>query len=168
MARRKVDKTIEHRITFGDLERREFKQSMDAYQRNMNLTAGINTGRAILYTGAAAGIGVVAYLAVKLYGEINDDTTTIGQYWDDFWNVTNGTKTVTDPETGETSKAPATVESPTGRTFDENDTGEIENPAAGIPVIGGLFYGGMKLGQLSFFGAKFGGPKPVQDFLSLF
>jgi hypothetical protein len=168
MARRKVDKTIEHRITFGDLERREFKQSMDAYQRNMNLKAGINAGRAVLYTGAAAGIGIVGYLAVKIYSNINDDTTTIGQFWEDFWNTANGTETKVDPETGEKTTVPASVVSPTGRTFDENGEGRIENPAAGITGVGWLFYKGMQFGQLSLFGAKFGGPKPVQDILNLF
>ena len=161
MARKATDKVIEHRITFGDLERREFKQSMDAYQRNMNFKAGINAGRAVLYTGAAAGIGVVAYLAVKVYSSINDDQTTIGQYWDDFWNSINGTKTETNPETGESETVPSTVQSPTGRTFDDNTTGEIENPAAGIPVIGGLFYTGMKIGQISLLGAQRGGAGPL-------
>lgn len=160
MARRKVDKTIEHRITLGDLERREFKQSMDAYQRNMNISAGINGGRAILYTGAAAGIGIVGYLAVKLYANFTQDGSTLNEYWDNFWNGLNGTKTETNPETGEEETVPNTVQSPSGRTFDDNTTGEISNPAAGIPVIGGLFYTGMKIGQISYLGARAGGAGP--------
>jgi hypothetical protein len=168
MARKKVDKTIEHRITFGDLERREFKQSMDAYQRNMNFNAGINAGRSVMYAGAAVGIGFVAYLGVKVFAAINENQEPIKEAIQNAINNINGTKTVTDPETGETTTAPATVQSPTGRTFDENDTGEIANPAAGIPVIGGLFYGGMKLGQLSFLGAQYGGPTGVRTFLNLF
>lgn len=154
MARRKVDKTIEHRITFGDLERREFKQSMDAYQRNMNLQAGINGGRAVLYAGVAAGIGAVGYLGVKLYAAIQENSGTIEESVEELWNKLNGTKTETDPETGETTTVPNTVQSPT-------DTGEISNPAAGIPVIGGLFYTGMKIGQISFLGAQRGGAGPL-------
>tara|TARA_Y100000004_G_scaffold11851_1_gene12875 strand:+ start:954 stop:1460 length:507 start_codon:yes stop_codon:yes gene_type:complete len=168
MARRKVDKTVEHRITFGDLERREFKQSMDAYQRNMNLQAGINGGRVVMYAGVAAGIGLVGYLGVKVYASIFDVEGGLKESVEDFWNKLNGTKFEHDPETGETTTVPNTVQSPTGRTFDENDTGEIANPAAGIPVIGGLFYTGMKIGQLSFLGTKYGGPQPVQTFLNLF
>tara|TARA_R100001163_G_C5065964_1_gene204128 strand:+ start:2618 stop:3118 length:501 start_codon:yes stop_codon:yes gene_type:complete len=160
MARRKVDKTVEHRITFGDLERREFKQSMDAYQRNMNLQAGINGGRAVMYAGVAAGIGAVAYLGVKVYAAIQENSGTIEEYVEELWNKLNGTKTETDPETGETTTVPNTVQSPTGRTFDGNGTGEISNPAAGIPVVGGLFYTGMKIGQISFLGGQRGGAGP--------
>lgn len=157
MARKATDKVIEHRITFGDLERREFKQSMDAYQRNMNITAGINAGRAVLYTGAAAGIGIVGYIGIKLYASLNDDFETIQDYWNNFWNAVNGTKDETDPETGETTTVPNTVTSPTGRTFESNDpdrTGEIKNPIAGWPIAGGLFWLGMKAGELSLEGLK--------------
>lgn len=168
MARKATDKVIEHRITFGDLERREFKQSMDAYQRNMNFQAGINAGRSVMYAGAAVGIGFVAYLGVKVFAAINENEDAISEAINNAINNINGTKTETDPTTGKNVTVPATVQSPTGRTFDENTTGEISNPAAGIPVVGGLFYGGMKLGQLSLLGAKVGGPSPVKTFLNLF
>lgn len=171
MARKATDKVIEHRITFGDLERREFKQSMDAYQRNMNFNAGINAGRSVMYAGAAVGIGFVAYLGVKVFAAINDNQEPIKEAIQNAINTINGTKTETNPITGEEETVPATVESPTGRTFESDDperTGEIQNPAAGIPVIGGLFYGGMKVGQLSFLGAQYGGPKPIQTILNLF
>ena len=168
MARKATDKVIEHRITFGDLERREFKQSMDAYQRNMNFQAGINAGRSVMYAGVAAGIGVVGYLGVKVYAAIMDNEDTIKETVTELWDKLNGTKTETDPLTGEDTTVPATVQSPTGRTFDDNTTGEISNPAAGIPIVGGLFHAGMKIGQLSFLGAQAGGPKPLQDFLNLF
>jgi len=47
---------IEHRITLGDYERREFKQSMDAYQLNRNIRTGLIAG----------GLGLVAYVAYKI------------------------------------------------------------------------------------------------------
>ena len=168
MARKATDKVIEHRITFGDLERREFKQSMDAYQRNMNFQAGINAGRSVMYAGAAVGIGFVAYLGVKVFAAINENEDAISEAISNAINTINGTKTETNPITGEEETVAATVQSPTGRTFDDNETGEIVNPAAGIPVVGGLFHAGMKIGQISFLGAKVGGPTPVKTFLNLF
>ena len=69
MARKATDKVIEHRITFGDLERREFKQSMDSYQ----LVSKANAARAALIPVVVGGAGIgVAYLGIKAYAAIND------------------------------------------------------------------------------------------------
>jgi len=68
MARKKVDKVIEHRITFGDLERREFKQSMDSYQL-MSKVAAVE--KAIIPLAVTAiGAGAV-YVGVKAYATVN-------------------------------------------------------------------------------------------------
>ena len=68
MARKKVDKVIEHRITFGDLERREFKQSMDSYQL-MSKVAAVE--KAIIPVAVTAiGAGAV-YVGIKAYATVN-------------------------------------------------------------------------------------------------
>lgn len=56
MPRKAPKEVVEHRITLGDFERKEFKQSMDAYQFNHNIRTGLIAG----------GIGLVAYVAYKL------------------------------------------------------------------------------------------------------
>lgn len=56
MPRKAPKEVVEHRITLGDFERKEFKQSMDAYQLNHNIRTGLIAG----------GIGLVAYAAYKI------------------------------------------------------------------------------------------------------
>lgn len=68
MARKKVDRVIEHRITFGDLERREFKQSMDSYQLMSKVAAAEKAVIPVLVTALGAG---VAYIGIKAYASIN-------------------------------------------------------------------------------------------------
>ena len=68
MARKKVDKVIEHRITFGDLERREFKQSMDSYQLMSKVAAAEKAVIPVLVTALGAG---VAYIGIKAYSAVN-------------------------------------------------------------------------------------------------
>ena len=68
MARKKVDKVIEHRITFGDLERREFKQSMDSYQLMSKVAAVEKAFIPVAVTAIGAGavyVGIKAYATVK-------------------------------------------------------------------------------------------------------
>ncbi len=69
MGRKKVDKVVEHRITFGDLERRELKQTLDAYQYQQKIKNYTETGRIVLVGGAIAGVG---YLGVVTWRAIND------------------------------------------------------------------------------------------------
>lgn len=54
--RKAPKEVIEHRITLGDYERKELKETLDAYQLNHNLRTGLIAG----------GIGLVAYVAYKL------------------------------------------------------------------------------------------------------
>lgn len=68
MARKKVDKTIEHRITFGDLERREFKQSMDSYQLMSKVAAAEKAVIPLAVTALIAGVG---YIGIKAYSAVN-------------------------------------------------------------------------------------------------
>tara|TARA_Y100000004_G_scaffold134348_1_gene151939 strand:- start:111 stop:647 length:537 start_codon:yes stop_codon:yes gene_type:complete len=68
MARKKVDKVIEHRITFGDLERREFKQSMDSYQLMSKVAAAEKAIIPLAVTAVGAG---VAYIGIKAYSAVN-------------------------------------------------------------------------------------------------
>lgn len=56
MPRKAPKEVVEHRITLGDYERKELKQTLDAYQLNHNLRTGLIAG----------GIGLVAYVAWKL------------------------------------------------------------------------------------------------------
>ena len=69
MSRKKTDKVIEHRITFGDLERRELKQTLDAYQRQQKIKNFSETGRIVLVGGAVVGVG---YLGIITWRAINE------------------------------------------------------------------------------------------------
>ena len=68
MARKKVDKVIEHRITLGDLERREFKQSMDSYQIMSKVAAAEKAIIPIAVTAIGAG---AVYIGIKAYATVN-------------------------------------------------------------------------------------------------
>tara|TARA_Y100000361_G_C11042130_1_gene280502 strand:+ start:100 stop:639 length:540 start_codon:yes stop_codon:yes gene_type:complete len=56
MPRKAPKEVIEHRITFGDYERKEFKQTLDSFQFKNNLRTGLIAG----------GIGLVAYTLYKV------------------------------------------------------------------------------------------------------
>lgn len=56
MPRKAPNDVIEHRITLGDYERKELKETLDSIQLNNNLRTGLIAG----------GLGLVAYLAYKL------------------------------------------------------------------------------------------------------
>ena len=64
MARKKVDTVQELRITLGDYERRELKQTLDGMQINSYVNTAKN---AIVPIGIAGIVGVVGYLGVKAY-----------------------------------------------------------------------------------------------------
>lgn len=64
MARKKTDKVVEHRITFGDYERKELKQTLDGMQINSYVNTAKN---AIVPIAIGSIIGFVGYLGVKAY-----------------------------------------------------------------------------------------------------
>lgn len=102
MARRRVDQTIEHRITLGNYERKEFKETMDSIQLNQNVVGGAKIVASLVGVAAIGGLG---YLAVKAYaigkgawldltGGIDDILVKIGLKeetvaYDEYYNLQN-------------------------------------------------------------------------------
>ena len=109
-----------------------------------------NIGAAVKSTalvGVAAGGVYVGYLGVLAFASFKDGVTDIvtaitDKVYNiplDFYNWTAGSLTETNPETGIDMIVPKTVTDDFGLV--------IENPAGGVPVVGGLAYLGLLIGN---------------------
>jgi len=147
MSRKKTDSAVEHRITLGDLERREMRQVLKLAKTEktiLNVTNGVKAAAVVGVAGAGIYVGylgILAYAAVK--DGIDDVIGTIKQTVHDvpisFYNWTAGSKSQIDPETGIEYIVPKEVVDESGLV--------IKNPAGGYPVFGGLVYLGMWAGN---------------------
>lgn len=147
MSRKKTDQAIEHRITLGDLERREMRDLLRVAKRRENINSTISGVKAAgLLSVAALGVGV-GYLGVKAYAGVKDGIgdvlenieNTVKNGPVNAWNFMAGSETKPDPETGVEYIVPKTVVNQKGQN--------VANPLWTVPVVGGLFYAGMKIGE---------------------
>ena len=132
MPRAKTTEVIEHRITFGDLERKELKEHLDLMDkdRKFNLYAktAVGTGAVV----AAAGIGFLGYIALQgIFGFVDRVSEPVK-------NAIYG------KETYPTKNVPA---NPNDYVNRDPDTGERINPVHEVPVMGGLVGLGIQLGE---------------------
>lgn len=142
MPRRSCDKTIEHRITLGEVERRELKKFLEEIEGRTKSATVKNYANSITWPviglAAAAGVGVAGwYIAQGLanlslgdialpkmeFGEVREDGTRISMseliFGKDEYTFTN--------------------EDGTTRTY--------KNPLSGIPLVGSLFGSGINLAE---------------------
>jgi hypothetical protein len=119
MPRRRPDTVFTHRVELGDYEREKVG---DAFQM-----AALATGAGVLAAGAGVAVaGVGAWFTLrKLYGW-KDDVA------DAFDKVTNGLGSEVIFGKG---------------TYTDADGNEVQNPFAGIPIVGSLFGSGVMIGQ---------------------
>jgi len=153
MSRKKTDSAIEHRITFGDLERREMREVLTIIKKEkkiQNITVGVKSAAVVGVAGLGVYVGylgVLAYLASK--DEIEDWWQTVLGIPAALWNWQAGSKTCIDPETGKESQCPKTHNG-------------VDNPLSGWPVVGGLFNLGMWTGNTQYLqDLAAGGQTPV-------
>lgn len=84
MPRKAPNQVIEHRITFGDLERKEFKQTLDLHQKQQRIDNIVDGSKAVLFTGGA---GVIAWLGYQTWLIVNPPEVknpTGSSLWDSF------------------------------------------------------------------------------------
>ena len=119
MPRRKPDEVKVHRIELGDFER---DKVADTFQM-----AALATGAGVLAAGAGVAVaGAGAWFTMrKLYG------------WKD--DVAEAFDKVTDGLGAEVIFGKG--------TYTDADGNEVQNPFAGIPVMGSLFGSGIMIGQ---------------------
>ena len=132
MPRAKTTEVIEHRITFGDLERKELKETLDLIDkdRKFNLYAktAVGTGAVV----AAASIGYLGYIALQgIFGFVDRVSEPVK-------NAIYG------KETYPTQNVPANPQDYVNR---DPDTGERINPVHEVPFMGGLVGLGIQIGE---------------------
>lgn len=95
MPRKAPKEVIEHRITFGDYERKEFKQTLDSLQFKNNLRTGLIAG----------GVGLVAYTLYKIipgmfdfFGGLFETTPEQKAALNTLFNVSKGSPNPDHPE----------------------------------------------------------------------
>jgi hypothetical protein len=144
MPRKACTETIEHRITLGEVERRELKKFLEEHQELTKSKKVANYGSTISWPviglAAAAGVGVAGWyiaqgLANMSLGDINLPTLQFGEEREDGTRVT-----LSEMILGK-DQYTFTDEDGTTRTYN--------NPVAGIPIIGSLFGTGINLGEAS-------------------
>ncbi len=132
MPRAKTTEVIEHRITFGDLERKELKETLDLMDKdrkfNIYAKAAVGTGAVV----AAAGIGYLGYIALQgIYGFVDVVSEPVK-------NAIYG------KETYPTKNVPSNPQDYVNR---DPDTGERINPVHEVPIMGGLVGLGIQMGE---------------------
>ena len=132
MPRAKTTEVIEHRITFGDLERKELKETLDLIDRdrkfNIYAKTAVGTGAVV----AAAGIGYLGYIALQgIYGFVDVVSEPVK-------NAIYG------KETYPTQNVPSNPQDYVNR---DPDTGERINPVHEVPIMGGLVGLGIQIGE---------------------
>jgi len=132
MPRAKTTEVIEHRITFGDLERKELKETLDLIDRdrkfNIYAKTAIGTGAVV----TAAGIGYLGYIALQgIFGFVDRVSEPVK-------NAIYG------KETYPTKNVPSNPQDYVNR---DPDTGERINPVHEVPVMGGLVGLGIQIGE---------------------
>jgi len=76
MPRKATDKVVEHRITLGDYERKEMKETLDSLQLHQNINSAIAAGKVValgagsyfLYKGIIQGTGLLSGAWMKTAG----------------------------------------------------------------------------------------------------
>lgn len=131
MPRKAPSSVIENRITLGNFERDEFKQTMDALQRQLKVDAALKAGQTVMNVGAIIGVGYLGFLSVgilaKSLGYAGD---LVDKVKDGASQAVFGKQSIVSNRTGQT----------------------IKNPVHDIPIIGGLFGLGMDIGNAGFDG----------------
>jgi hypothetical protein len=87
MPRKAPNEVIEHRITFGDFERKELKETLDqidAFKRTQQIHQAVTNGAYIVGAGAIAWLGYNTWLAVSdiFTGDEVGKNQTGGYLWD--------------------------------------------------------------------------------------
>jgi hypothetical protein len=91
MPRKSTDKVIEHRITLGDYERKEFKQTLDAYQLQKNINSAIDGAKIVavgvggyfLYKGLIQSSGIISAAWMKTAGFAESAVETLFDFGKD-------------------------------------------------------------------------------------
>ncbi len=142
MPRKAPNQVIEHRITFGELERREIKQTLDNYQKTQKFKLGADIGKTAAVTAGAVGIGYLTFLGLGVIGE------GLGYVGDVITEVRGKAEEVVfGKKTYPTKNVPQNPDDWVGR---DPDTGERINPVSKVPVMGGLVGLGIGLGEGTF------------------
>jgi len=66
MSRKKTDQAIEHRITFGDLERRELRQVIKRDSLRKDIETGSKVVQQVAVSGALIGTAYLGYMSFNL------------------------------------------------------------------------------------------------------
>lgn len=130
MPRKAPSSVNENRITLGNFERDEFKQTLDAVQRQMRINSVVAGVQALTTAGAIVGVGYLGFLSIGMIAK------ALGYAGDLVEEVKDTATTVIFGQ----------EEYVTGEVKDDGTPNNIKNPANDIPVIGGLFGLGMKIG----------------------
>ncbi len=132
MPRAKTTEVIEHRITFGDLERKELKETLDLLDKDRKWNLGLKTAVGSAAVVGAVGIGYMGYLALLgIHGFVDKVTDPLKEA---IWGK----------ETYPSKDIPADPQQWVNR---DPDTGERINPMHPVPVAGGLVGLGMRIGE---------------------
>ena len=130
MPRKAPSVVQESRITLGNFERDEFKQTLDAVQRQMKVNTIVRGVQGVTTVAAVVGVGYLGFLSIgmiaKAFGYAGD---LVEEVKDTASNIIYGQE-----------------EYVTGEYKDDGTPNNIKNPANDIPIIGGLFGAGMKIG----------------------
>jgi hypothetical protein len=132
MPRAKITECIEHRITFGDLERKELKEHLDLLDkdRKFNLYAKTAVGTGAVLAGAW--VGYMGYIALQgIFGFVDRVSEPVNDI-------------IFGKETYPTKNVPA---NPNDYVNRDPDTGERINPVHEVPVMGGLVGLGIQIGE---------------------
>lgn len=78
MPRKAPKEVVEHRITFGDYERKELKDAINAYQQDKFLENIPNVMLGVAGLGVAAGVGLVAYALYYWLDSVPSITDVVG------------------------------------------------------------------------------------------
>lgn len=130
MPRQAPSSVAEQRVTLGNYERTELKQTLDAVQRQMKINSVVRVGQTALTAGAVIGVGYLGFLSVSMLAK------AFGYVGDIAEEVRDAAETVVFGKD----------EYVTGQYKDDGTPNNIKNPVNNIPIIGGLFGAGMEIG----------------------
>ncbi len=133
MPRKAPTEVIEHRITFGDYERKEIKEALDINDKQKTVDTVVKGGTAVLVGGTIIGAEYITYLGLQgIFGFMDIVTDPLKEI-------------IFGKETYETSSEPPA--NPDDWVNRDPETGERINPVHNVPVMGGLVGLGIKAGE---------------------
>lgn len=90
MPRKAPTKVIEHRVTFGDFERKEFKETLDIYDKRSRLNTHIKTAGVVGAVGLGCATAWIGFQIVeRIWGKLDDIIPSLDEIppagiWDAF------------------------------------------------------------------------------------